>query len=129
VRLARDDAAASPLVVLTTFVIVAVLITIAVYALVFDKPSQQVQLTPTHAADGSLAFDVSKSSGGLSWSDVRVRFLDRAGSDQSLSYLHLPRGSIDREDRITVAPQPPAGTYLVQVLKGETELSRLAVTV
>lgn len=127
-RLSRDESAASPLVVLTTFVIVAVLITVAVYALVFDKPSNQVQLTPAHGSDGALAFDVSKTSGKLAWEDVRVRLIDRAGTDVAGSYLHLPNGRIDVNDRIGVAPQPAAGTYILQVLKGDVELSRLAVT-
>ncbi len=126
--LARDDDAASPLVVLTTFVIVAVLVTVAVYALAFDRPETGVALVAVHE-DGGLAFDVTKTAGGLTWGEVSVRFLDRAGTDLAGSYLVLPPGAIDPEDRIVVTPLPPVGTYLLLVFKDGTELSRLAVTV
>lgn len=124
--LARDDSAASPLVVLTTFVIVAVLITVAVYALAFDRPEAGVALVAVHE-DGGLAFDVMKTAGGLTWGEVDVQFLDRAGTDLADSYLVLPPGAIDPEDRIVVTPLPPAGAYLLLVFKDGTELSRLAV--
>ncbi|MHB1261296.1 MAG: hypothetical protein ACYC2H_06235 [Thermoplasmatota archaeon] len=126
--LAHDDRAASPLVVLTTFVIVAVLVTVAVYALAFDRPETGVALVAVHE-DGGLAFDVTKTAGGLTWGEVSVQFLDRAGTDLADSYLVLPPGAIDPEDRIVVTPLPPAGTYLLLVFKDGTELSRLAVTV
>jgi hypothetical protein len=125
---ARDDTAASPLVVLTTFVIVAVLVTVVIYALAFDRPVAGVSLVAVKE-DGSLAFDVTKTSGGLDWTEVTLRFLDRAGTDLSSPYLQVPDGSIDVEDRVAVTPLPPAGTYLLLVFKGDTELSRLAVTV
>lgn len=126
--LAHDDRAASPLVVLTTFVIVAVLVTVAVYALAFDRPETGVALVAVHE-DGGLAFDVAKTAGGLTWGEVSVRFLDRAGTDLAPSYLVLPPGAINPEDRIVVTPLPPAGTYLLLVFKDGTELSRLSVTV
>jgi hypothetical protein len=128
VSLRRDESAASPLLVLTTFVLVAVLITIAVYALAFDRPEPGVSLTSVRD-DGALAFEVTKASGGLSWGDVQVRFLDRGGSDVAAAYLHVPTGAIGKGDRIAVAPQPAAGTYLLQVFSGTEELARLAVTV
>jgi hypothetical protein len=128
VPLHRDESAASPLVVLTTFVLVAVLITIAVYALAFDRPEPGVSLTPVRD-EGALAFEVTKASGGLSWGDVQVRLLDRGGNDVAGSFLHVPTGAIGQGDRIGVAPQPPAGTYLLQVFSGTDELARLGVTV
>src|ERR1041385_7724275 len=129
VALRRDTTAASPLVVITTFVIVAVLITIAVYALVFDKPSTEVQLVQARNADGSMAFIVSKSSGGLDWSQVDLKLLDRSGADLAPAYLHAPTGKVDRQDKVAVDPLPPAGTYVLQVMHGNAELSRLVVTV
>lgn len=128
-RLRRDDAAASPLVVLTTFVLVAVLLTIVVYAVAFDRPEPGVALVERRGADGGLAFEVTRASGGLTWGEVDVRFVDRGGSDVAPTFLHVPTGSIGRADRIEVGPQPPAGTYLVQVLHDGDELARLVVTV
>ena len=127
-RFRRDDGAASPIVVLTTFVLIAVLITVAVYALVVDKPEAQIALTPVHEGD-TLAFDVTSSAGNLEWADLDVRFLDRAGVDVASTYLQLPTGVVDPEDRIDVVPPPPAGTYLLQVFHDGEELVRLAVTV
>ncbi|HUR24783.1 MAG TPA: hypothetical protein VM327_02065 [Candidatus Thermoplasmatota archaeon] len=127
--LARDDSAASPLVVLTTFVVVAVLVTIIVYALAFDRPEDGVSLVAVHQESGALSFDVTATSGGLGWDEVTLRLLDRAGSDLGPSYLHLPNGTVDPEDRVDVVPLPPAGTYLLMVFKGDHELSRLSVTV
>lgn len=124
----RDDSAASPLVVLTTFVLVAVLVTIVVYALVFDRPEPGVDLVAVRDDGGELAFDVTEASGGLQWEEVSLRFLDRSGADLSSSYLQVPVGSIDREDRIGVHPLPPAGTYLLLVFDDDEELARLAVT-
>ena len=129
VALARDDSAASPLVVLTTFVVVAVLITIVVYALAFDQPEDGVSLVAVRQETGALAFDVTATSGGLAWGEVTLRFLDRAGTDLSASYLQVPNGSIDTEDRIEVSPLPPTGTYLLMVFREGEELSRLSVTI
>lgn len=124
-RLTRDDEAASPLVVLTTFVLVAILLTVIVYAVAFDRPEDRVELVVVD--DGALAFDVTRTGGGLAWHELTVRFLDRAGTDQAGVYLHVPNGTVSRGDRITVQPQPPAGTYLLLVLHGGDELSRLRV--
>ena len=129
VALARDENAASPLVVLTTFVLVAVLVTIVVYALAFDRPEPGVSLVVVREDDGALAFDVTQASGDLSWDEVTVRFLDRAGSDLADSHLAIPTGSIDAEDRVVASTLPPAGTYLLLVFEGDDELSRLAVTI
>lgn len=126
--LARDELAASPMVVITTFIVIAVLLTVAAYALVFDRPENEVALVVVRP-EGSLAFDVTKSSGGLAWAEVDLRFLDRAGNDLAESYLELPEGDIDLEDRVAVVPLPPAGTYLLLVFLGDEELSRLAVTI
>ena len=129
VALARDESAASPLVVLTTFVVVAVLVTIIVYALAFDKPEDGVSLVAVREESGALAFDVTATSGSLAWDEVALRFLDRSGKDLSSSYLVLPSGDIDPEDRVQVTTLPPSGTYLLMVFRGEDELSRLSVTV
>ncbi len=128
VALARDDHAASPLVVLTTFVVVAVLVTIIVYALAFDRPEDGVSLVAVREESGALAFDVTATSGGLAWDEVTLRFLDRAGTDLAGSYLEVPDGAIDPEDRVLVSTLPPAGTYLLLVFNEDHELSRLSVT-
>lgn len=124
----RDDQAASPLVVLTTFVLVAVLITVAVYALVFDRPKAEVQLVEQRDASGAVSLVVSHTAGGLDWSDVTLKMLDRAGTDVSAAYLHAPTGHIDRLDIVSVDPHPPAGSYVVLALHKGNEISRLALT-
>jgi hypothetical protein len=129
VALARDETAASPLVVLTTFVLVAVLVTIVVYALAFDRPEPGVSLVAVREENDALAFDVTKASGDLSWDEVTVRFLDRAGADLADSHLTLPTGPIDAQDRVVASTLPPAGAYLLLVFAGDDELSRLAVTI
>jgi hypothetical protein len=128
VRLRKDDSAASPLVVLTTFVVVAVLITIAVYALAFDNPEPDLKVSPSHDG-GVLAFDVTAAAGEIAWGDVDVRFINRGGTDVASTYLRLPTGVIEEDDRIAVAPQPPAGLYLFQVFHEGDELVRLSVRV
>lgn len=122
-----DEAAASPLVVITTFVLVAVLVTVVVYALAFDRPEPGISLTETRDGD-ALAFDVTRASGDLAWADLDVQFLDRAGSDLAPTFLHVPPGSVGQDDRITVAPQPPAGRYILRIVHDGDELTRLAVT-
>ncbi len=127
VNLRRDDHGASPLVVLTTFVVVAVLVTIAIYALVVDKPEPALALSPKRGGDG-LSFQVTHAAGGLAWSEIEVRFTDRAGVDVAATYLHVPTGGVQEDDVIGVAPQPPAGTYLLQAYQDGDELVRLSVT-
>lgn len=116
------------MVVLTTFVLVAVMVTVVVYALAFDRPEPGVALVAVRD-EGALAFDVTKASGGLDWNQVTLRFLDRAGTDLAASYLQIPPGSIEPEDRVMVTPLPPAGTYLLLVFQDGKELSRLSVTI
>jgi hypothetical protein len=128
VALRRDDAAASPLTVIVTVVIVAALLTVGVYALFFDRPEAAVGLVATRDAEG-LHFDVTRERGGLEWEDLTLRFLDRAGTDLAPHYLQVPTGSVDREDRVQVSPLPPGGTYLLLLLHGDDELARLAVEV
>jgi hypothetical protein len=128
VALRRDDAAASPLTVIVTFVVVAVLLTVAIYALFFDKPEPGVGLVAARDETG-LHFDVTRESGGLEWGDLTFRLLDRGGMDVAPQYIHAPAGSVDPDDRVDVSPLPPGGTYLLLLLKGDDELSRLSVDV
>lgn len=125
-RLRSDTQAASPLVVIATFVLGAAVLTALGYALLFDRPEDRLQLVQVES-DGALAFEVSQAQGGLAWDDVTLRFLDRAGTDQAGAFLQPPAGDVDRGDRVAVAPRPPAGTYLLLVLHGGDELSRLVV--
>lgn len=126
-RLRSDTHAASPLVVIATFVLGAVLVTVLAYALFFDRPEDRLQVVQAEGEDGTLSFEVSQEQGGLAWGDVTLRFLDRAGTDQADTFLHAPTGDVDEGDRISVSPHPPAGTYLLLVLQGSNELSRLVV--
>ena len=126
--LARDDSAASPLVVITTFVLAAVLVTIVVYAVAFDRPEPGLAFVAARGESGALSFDVTQVSGGLSWDEVTLRLLDRAGTDLGEAYLRVPEGEIEREQRVGVEPLPPAGTYLLLAFLGDEELSRLSVT-
>ena len=126
--LRQDDTAASPLTVIVTFVLVAVLITVAVYALFFDRPEPGVGLVVVRD-DAGVHLDVTRETGDLVWPDLTFRFLDRAGTDVAAHYVHPPAGAVDLDDRIELYPLPPGGTYLLLVLHGEDELARLAVDV
>lgn len=125
-RFQDDGYAASPLVVITTFVVGAAVATAVTYALFFDRPEPRLQFVEAEGEDGR-AFDVSHAGGGLDWDDVTLRLLDRAGVDQARAFLHPPTGVVERGDRVEVDPDPPAGTYLLLALRGGAELSRLAV--
>lgn len=124
----RDTHAASPLVVIATFVAVAVLLTAGIYAVAFDRPEDRLHVVAVDV-NGSLAFDVTQAAGGLSWDELTLRLLDRAGTDQSATFLQVPAGDVNPGDRITVSPQPPAGSYLLLVLQGSDELARLRIDV
>lgn len=125
-RLARDDTAASPLVVIATFVGAAIVVTALVYALAFDRPEPRLQVVYVEDEEGA-SFQVSQAGGGLEWRDVTLRLLDRAGTDQAGSFLVEPNGDVDKGDAIRVTPRPPAGTYVLLVIADGDELSRLVV--
>lgn len=126
-RLSRDDTAASPLVVILSFVAVAVILTALGYALLFDRPEPALQVIAVD--DGStLAFEVTQTDGNLAWSDVTLQLLDRAGTDQAPTFLQAPGGDITAGDRIATTARPPAGTYVLLLLHDGDELSRLLVT-
>lgn len=125
-RLRSDTQAASPLVVIATFVLGAVVVTALAYAFAFDRPEPRLQVVAVEGADGP-AFEVSQSAGSLSWDDITLRFLDRAETDQAANFLQPPTGDVDEGDRIGLSPQPPAGTYLLLVMSDGDELSRLVV--
>lgn len=125
-RLSRDESAASPLVVIATFVGAAILVTILVYALAFDRPEPRLQVVYADAPGGP-AFEVTQTGGGLTWKDVSLRLLDRAGTDQAGSFLVEPTGKVDEGDTVRIEPRPPSGTYVLLVMAGGEELSRLVV--
>lgn len=125
-RLRSDTQAASPLVVIATFVAGAVILTAIGYAFLFDRPEERLQVVAVDGPDG-VAFEVTHAGGGLAWGDVTLRFLDRASTDQAATFLQAPGGDVDKGDRIAVSPQPPAGTYVLLVLSDGAELSRLVV--
>lgn len=129
----RDDrraaeAAASPLVVIATFVLVAVLLTVGVYAIAFDRPEDRLQLVAAEGPEG-LSFEVTDSAGGLSWSGIEAQLVDRAGTDVAATFLHLPAGKVGEGDRIEVRPGLPGGSYVLSLRAGQAELARLVVTV
>ncbi len=125
-RLRSDTDAASPLVVIATFVLAAVLVTALGYALLFDRPEPRLQVVLVQEG-GATSFEVTQAGGGLDWDEVTLRFLDRAGTDQAGHFLVEPTGGVSKGDAIAVRPAPPSGTYLLLVLKEGDELSRLVV--
>ena len=125
-RLRDDTDGASPLAVIATFVLVAIVLTAGAYALLFDRPEPRLQVV-LDAQGEAPAFTVSEAGGGLDWDKVTLRFLDRAGTDHAADFLHEPAGAVDEGDKIAVDPRPPSGTYLLVVLEDGHELSRLVV--
>ena len=125
-RLRSDTDAASPLVVIATFVAGAIILTAIAYAFLFDRPEERLQVVAVDGTDGPT-FEVTHAGGDLAWSDITLRFLDRAGTDQAETFLQPPGGDVDKGDRIAVSPHPPAGTYVLLVLSDGDELSRLVV--
>lgn len=128
VRVPHGEQAASPLVVIATFVGVAILVTVGVYYLAFDRPEDRLQVVERER-DGELTLEVTQAAGGLDWGDVTLRLLDRAGTDQASSFLVKPTGDVDEGDTVHVTPRPPAGSYLFIALRDGQELSRLVVEV
>lgn len=127
-RLRSDTSAASPLVVIATFVLGAILLTALAYALLVDRPEDRLELVEDQR-DGTAGFTVTRTAGGLRWDGVTVRFLDRAGTDQVEQFLQVPDGDVDEGDRLVLQPPPPAGTYVLLVLHDGSELARLRVDV
>lgn len=125
---AQHEAAASPLVVIATFVLGAIVVTAFVYAVFVDKPETRLQVVATEH-EGGLSFEVTQAAGGLSWSQVTLRFVDRAGIDHADTFLQAPNGSVEEGDRIGVPVPPPAGTYVLLLLAADVELTRLIVVV
>lgn len=123
----RDQAAASPLVVIATFVVAAVVLTVVVYAVAFDRPADRLDLVQGQDGEGNLQFTVGRTAGGLAWSQVDLQFVDRAGTDVARSILVKPNGTVARGDVVATSSPPPAGTYLLLAMRGGTELSRLVV--
>jgi hypothetical protein len=128
VRISQDTQAASPLVVIATFVLVAVILTAGAYALFFDRPEPSLTVVEQRHG-GVLSFNVTYVHGGMDWADVKVRFLDAAGTDQAGFFLTKPTGAISKGDVVQVAPQPNAGTYLFLVIHNGNELSRVTVII
>lgn len=112
--------------VILTFVLGAVIVTALAYALLFDRPEPRLQVVQ-HQDGSATSFEVTHAGGGLQWEEVTLRFLDRAGTDQAGHFLVEPSGDVDEGDVIGVSPQPPGGTYVLLVLKGGDELTRLVV--
>lgn len=114
------DEAASPLVVIITFVLVAIGITTLLFFLVVDTAGPDVEV---QAVEGG--FEVTQVTGSIAWSDLDVRFLDRAGRDQADTYLDLPTGKVREGERIDLRAQPPQGTFVLVVALEDEELARV----
>lgn len=127
-RLRSDTQAASPLVVITTFVLVAILLTAGAYALFFDRPEPRLQFVLDEQGEAP-ALRVTHAGGVRHWDDVTLRLLDRAGTDQASVFLQVPGGDVDEGDVVTFDPRPPSGTYLLLVLEDGDELSRLVIDI
>lgn len=111
--------------VIATFVLAAIVLTVVVYALAFDRPEPRLQVVYAQGAEPS--FEVSRAGGGLDWDDVTLKLLDRAGTDQADTFLVAPSGHVDKGDAIAIHPLPPSGTYVLVVSAKGSELSRLVV--
>ncbi len=116
----RDDAAASPLVVLTVFVLVASGVTALVFFFFVDRPDAGIEVRPA----GEEGFVVEDVVGSFRWSGLRIEFLDAAGVDRAGLYLEAPDGRVGADDAIALRHQVPAGTYLLRLLDGGDEVGR-----
>jgi len=119
-----DGAAASPLMVIATFVLVASGVTALLFFAFVDTAPPAVSLQQT-SDGGNPAFQVVSEHGGLGWEDLGVQFIDPAGTDRAAAYLLVPNGTVDSGDRITLRSAPPGGSYLLRLVDGERELARL----
>lgn len=124
--LRRDEEAASPLAVIVAVVLVATFATIAVYALFFDRPEPGVELVARREGTGPLEFEVHRAAGGLQWSALELRLVDRGGHDLRPT-LHVPEGDVRRGDVVRVDPLPAAGTYVLLAVHDGRELDRVVV--
>lgn len=127
VHLRDHHAAASPLAVIVTVVLVAIgLTSLAWFLLADDGAVMEVQLIEE---DGVKSFQVTRVGQSMDWGDLDVRFVTPSGSDQAGVYLTLPDPGdpVRPGDAITFQRTPPAGTYLLQVFEGGEERVRLSV--
>ncbi|MFO1533369.1 MAG: hypothetical protein ABR562_06705 [Thermoplasmatota archaeon] len=123
----RQDEAASPLMVIATFVLVASGVTALLFFAFVDTSPPSVSLQ--QVSDGAPAFKVVAEHGGLKWESLKVQFVDSAGADHADVYLEIPNGELQTGDRIALRSGLPAGNYLLRVFDGERELARLSLTV
>ncbi|HLF16190.1 MAG TPA: hypothetical protein VI796_02015 [Candidatus Thermoplasmatota archaeon] len=126
-RLREDSTAASPLVVLSVFVLVAAGITALGFYLFFDRADPAIVLRPAgETAEGFVVHDVT---GSFRWGALDVELLNSAGTDRADLYLDLPSGEVDRDDVISLERPLPGGTYLLRLLDDGDEVGRLVVQV
>lgn len=118
----RDEHAASPLVVLSTAVLVAVALTAVVLLVFFNDPEPDVEL---QLREGP-ALEVVQAAGAIAWEDLDVRLVDRGGFEHRV--LRLPSGEVEEGQQVTFQGRPPAGDYLLTVTKGGAELERLVLS-
>lgn len=122
--LAAGTEAASPLVVIATFVLLAVGLTALAFFLFVDTTTPLLEVQEVEG-DAGPAFEVTRAQGGLRWGELEVRLLDHAGTDHAERVLALPTGGVEEGDRITLAQPVPGGDYLLVVEGGGEELVRL----
>lgn len=124
VNFRRDQAAASPLMVIATFVLVAAGLTALLFFAFVDTAPDTLAIEQGEA-EGGPAFRVVSKHGDLAWERLTVRFIDPAGVDRASLFLAVPGGSVDTDDAITMRTLPPPGTYHLRIYRGEAELERL----
>lgn len=121
-----DQSGASPLTVITAVVLLVAAIT-AVLVMTFVGRGPSV-LSLQETQDGAApAFEVTAVHGSLEWDGLAVQLLDPAGVDRAGLYLDVPDGGVEVGDVLHLRSRPPAGTYLLRVLDGEAELTRVAL--
>lgn len=126
--LRRNQDAASPLMVIATFVLVASGVTALLFFALVDTAPPALSLQRVDQ-QGIPAFRVVDEHGGLSWDQLTVQFVDPAGTDQASLYLDVPAGEILPGQVITLRSGLPAGTYLLRLHDGERELAREVLSV
>jgi len=121
VRLRDATEAASPLMVIATFVLVAAGLTALLFFAFVDTAPPSLSLQQDA---GAATFQVVALHGSIDWSHVQAHFVDHAGTDHA-TWLDVPTsGAVHAGDRITLKVQPPAGQYLLRIFDGDRELAR-----
>ena len=121
--LRADRRAASPLTVLSVFVLVAAGVTAVGFFLFYDPEDEAITLR--QADDPGFGFIVAGVEGEFEWSGLDLEFVDAAGEDRAALYLMPPAGRVGEGDAIELRHQVPAGSYTLRLMDGDEEVGRL----